>query len=391
MKTDYIPAQRTSRDVRSRNRSRAKFFRIRNIPDQNQGTMAESIRIDDQKPMYTGVGNLLRANYMISGNMEELTERDVFSYVDSSEFIRRFVTRVTDHVQIPKVPVYEFDTMVLAKNADDDVPEGVIWGMSEARNKHIGLTSNNGQGPEALETIQNYLQRLNFRPTRNAVTEFVQWLQDHYGDLHPLSPNAVIEIPDPKASKTGDYPTVVIIVYAKLSGEVNIVVEVMKNSSTARVANPDTVFEHVSSKVPSKDIKQYVADQYSTTVDEFRDDLIKNVVYDIEPGILQCAGYSHNKSGTIPEDASPLYAEKPASHWQKEIWKVQGMNASTGFARIWHVKSENTGIIQPSAGDFDPEEAVAMIKNELSERSSSPSTAEQTYTNDDQRESQARN
>lgn len=155
------------------------------------------------------------------------------------------------------------------------------------------------------------------------------------------------------------------ILYAHPDGKVIKTVEATLYSASFSVDDPDVVFDHVSQKIPSRDVEQYADNVYQATVEEFRISLTANLIDDLDRETLTEAGYTELKEEPIPEDVNQLYAGKTASYWQKEIWNADGINATTGFARIWFLPDEEVGVVGLSAGDFETDTAISRIKAEL--------------------------
>lgn len=142
-------------------------------------------------------------------------------------------------------------------------------------------------------------------------------------------------------------------------------VEATLYSGSFTVDDPDDVFTHVNPKIPSGDIKQCTDDVYQATVEEVQTRLTANLIDNLDRETLTETAYTELKEEPIPEDVNRLHAGKTTSYWQKEIWNVDGIDATTGFARIWYLPDEGLGVVGPSAGDFDTDTAIARIEAEL--------------------------
>ncbi|WP_232688962.1 hypothetical protein [Halobacterium zhouii] len=297
--------------------------------------------------------------------MKNLDEEELFTHIDSGQFIDHYVDRFVQDVETDRISTYEFDRMLLAEGGEGNIPGEVIWGAIRDFSKHIGMLSDIPDDAETIRDVQRYLQHLNANPNEQAVSAFFTYLQENYESITTISENALIEIPDPTAPKIGDYPVVDVILYAHPDGTVMKTVEATLYSASFSVDDPDAVFDHVSQKIPSRDVGQYADDVYQATVEEFRTRLTSNLIDNLDRETLTEAGYTELKEEPIPEDINRLHAGKTASYWQKEIWNVDGVDATTGFARIWFLPDEEVGVVGPSAGDFDTDTAISRIKAEL--------------------------
>lgn len=297
--------------------------------------------------------------------MVSLDTDDVFDYIDPGTFIDRYVERFIHRLDPESATTYEFDQMFLAQDGDGDVPDEITWGATREFSKHFALLSELPDDSETLREIQTHLQRLNMTPTEETINAFLTYLKDHYSSLTRVPENALIEIPDPTASKIGDYPVVDLILYAYPDEPVTKTIEATLHDASFAVDDPDDVFDHVNRKIPSGDVERFSDEVFQATVEEFRSELTRNLLEELNREMLEAAGYTELKKESVPEHVSRLKGGQPASYWQKESWRVDGIDATTGFARIWLLEDESGGVIEPSSGDFDPEDAIAGIKDEL--------------------------
>ncbi|MFC7164703.1 hypothetical protein [Halospeciosus flavus] len=299
--------------------------------------------------------------------MPELNEKELLTNINRGEFIERYVARFTQGLDTDSANIYDFDRMLLARDGDDDVPNELIWGAIRDYSKHVGLLSNTPSESEVLQEIQRYFHRLNVSAIEQTATAFSNYLQEHYTSITTITENALIEIPDPTVPHLGDYPVVDVILYAHPDDSIMKTVEATRYSANLSVDDPDAVFDHVSRAVPSRDIQQYADDVYQETVDAFSTELTSNLVEGLQRDALVAAGYTELKEEPVPDDVNRLYAGKPATYWQKEIWTIDEVDATTGFARVWFLPDDHVGVVEPSDGDFDHETAVAQIRTELDE------------------------
>lgn len=295
---------------------------------------------------------------MITEETEEL-----FAHIDSGVFIERYTDRFTRGIEVDDVTVHEFDRMVFAKGENEDVPEEIIWGAAGGFSRHIGLLPN--ADPKSIRDVRTYLRQLNMQPTKQTAEAFYSYLQENFSSITTLSHSALVEIPDPKAPKVGKYPVVNVILYGHPDGTVRKSVEATLHGTGFAVDEPESVFTHIDQKTSTGDVRTYADTVYRDTLAEFRDKLTENVVSELDGSTLESAGYTNLKEEDVPQSANRIHAGKGASYWQKEIWKVDGIDATTGFSRIWFITDEKRGIVHPSAGDFDINFAVQQIKEEL--------------------------
>lgn len=276
--------------------------------------------------------------------MTNVDEETLFTHIDSGQFIDRYVERFTQEVDTDSVSTYDFDRMLLAEGGREGVPDEVIWGAVRDFSKHIGMLSDMLPESDSLREIQGYLHRLNVNPSEHSANAFFTYLQENYSSITAITENAFIEIPDPTASKIGDYPVVDVVLYAHPDGTVMKAVEATRYNTGFSVDDSGSVFAHVNQKIPSGDITHYTDNIYQATVDEFRTKLTVNLLHDLDKTTLEEAGYTELKEEPIPEDVNQLHAGKSASYWQKEIWNVEEIDATTGFARVWFLTDENLEI-----------------------------------------------
>lgn len=297
--------------------------------------------------------------------MSKLDDNELFANVDSGVFIDRYVRRFVRGLETDSVSIYEFDRMLLAEGGHDGVPDEIVWGTVRDGSKHIGMLSELPDDEDALREIQAYLHSLNANAGGPAVEAFSNYLQEHFASLSTITENALVEIPDPMATKVGDYPVVDVILYAPPDGPVTKTVEATLYRASFSVDDPDAVFEHVGRHVPSGDVERYAETVYRETVEAFEDELTATIVEDLDRESLEAAGYAELKEEPVPENANPLYAGASATFWQKEIWSVDGIDATTGFARVWFLAEGGIGVVDVTDGDFDADAAIDLLKAEL--------------------------
>jgi hypothetical protein len=294
-----------------------------------------------------------------------LDNETVFANIDPGQFIDRYIERFVQEIESESIEVHEFDKIIFAEGSDDGLPGELVWGATHDFSKHIGLLSDYSSESDAISKIKQYLQLLNATPSDTAASKFLDYIQTHYSSVSPLSEHALIEIPDPTAAKIGEYPVVDIIIYALPDGEIIKTVEATLYKASFSVDDPDSVYAHVNKKIPSGDVHTFSDKVYQETLEEFETELTFNLIEDLHQETLDEAGYTKLKEAEIPESVNLLYGGKTAAYWQKESWKVDGIDATTGFARVWFLPDKNIGVIEPTAGDFDTDTAISRIRNEL--------------------------
>lgn len=297
--------------------------------------------------------------------MINLDNETVFANIDPGQFIDRYIDRFAQGVDTDSFTIYEFDRMIFAERSEDSLHGTLVWGAVHDFSKHIALLSDYSTESDDLNDIQQYLELLNTSPSQKAANNFLEYIQDNYDSIRTISENALIEIPDPTVSKIGEYPVVDVILYALPDGEVMKSIEATLYSASFSVDDPDSVYAHVNKKIPSGDIYDYTDEVYQATVAEFEKNLTFNIIDNLYQNTLREAGYTKLKEAEIPEAVNALYGGKTAAYWQKESWQVDGVDATTGFARVWFLPDENIGVIEPTAGDFDTDTAISRIRNEL--------------------------
>lgn len=299
-------------------------------------------------------------NFVIS-----LDEDTLFEYTDGGEFIEVYIDKFTQGIHTDSYSVYDFDRMIFAEGDGDSLPGMVIWGAIHDFSKHIGLLSEVPANESAVEEIQEYLQLLNLNPSEKSIKSFFTYLKQQYSTLTTIESHALIEIPDPTAPKVGEYPVVNVILYALPDGKIVKTLEATLNNATYTVDDPDLVYDHVSTKIPAGDVEEYADHIYAETAEEFEQQLVGNLLTGLTENQLVQAGYTKLKGEDVPEEINRMHAGKSATYWQKEIWNVDGIDATTGFSRIWFISDENIGVAEPSAGDFERSDAISRIRAEL--------------------------
>lgn len=310
-----------------------------------------------------------RVDRRVSVNVvTNLDEDTLFEYTDGGEFIEVYIDKFTQHIETDSYSVYDFDRMIFAEGEGNSLPGIVIWGAIHDFSKHIGLLSEIPADNSAVEEIQEYLQLLNLNPSEETINSFFTYLKQQYSTLTTIENHALIEIPDPTAPKVGGYPVVNVILYALPDGEVVKTLEATLNNASYTVDDSDSVYDHVSTKIPAGDIEEYADRIYAETAEEFEHRLVGNVLTGLTENQLEQAGYTKLKEEDVPEESNRMHAGKSATYWQKEIWNVDGIDATTGFSRIWFISDENIGVAEPSAGDFERSDAISRIRTELENR-----------------------
>lgn len=298
--------------------------------------------------------------------MTPLSTDELFEFIDQGTFIDRYVERFTEGLDGNEASMHEFDRMIIAERNES---QSLVWGAVGNYSKHMALLMgmSTDDDPELVRTIQAHLQQLNLNPTGDAMQEFTAFLREQFASLSAVSANALIEIPDPTVPKLGEYPVASVILFTRPDGVVTKSVKVTLKNSGFSAEDPDEVLYHVDEKTPPNDIRQYADKIYSQLVEDFRAEIDSHLISDVVEDELREAGYQKLKQGSVPEGLHPVYVGAAASYWQKELWNVEGIDASTGFARIWYIPDEEVGLVQSTGGDIDVNAAIEEIRRELTD------------------------
>lgn len=298
------------------------------------------------------------------GIVTRLDEETLVSAVGSTTVIDRYTDAFVAGLDSSNVTVQPFDSLVLA---EDETNAELVWGAVHDHSKHMALLSGENPDEASVAEVKDHVARLNQTGSKQAAAAFVEYLQDHYDSVTTLSAHALVEVPDPVAAKIGEYPVANLIVYALPDGEIIRTVEVTLKSTGFSAENREEVLDRVSEGTPAGDVERYAEEVYDETIRSIEDDLTANLVRDVTADDLSAAGYDELGTETVSKELNPLHSGESATLWQKEIWTVEGIEASTGFARVWLLDEHELGIVQPTEGDFDADDAIGAIRTELSD------------------------
>lgn len=291
----------------------------------------------------------------------EVDEETLVSILGAETIIDRFVDEFVADIDVSSIAVKSFDQLVLA---DGESQEELIWGSAGEFSKHLVFLPDSF--PDAqIEEVRSYVQQLNLRPTSETVEAFTTYLREHFDSLDRLQDNVLLEIPAPATPKIGDYPVVNVVLYHYPGEGIVTAVEVTLKSSGFTIDDRADVIDQVGQRTPDGDVRRYADAVYDDTIDALKAELTANLIPDVTGDAMKAAGYQQLGTSTVPEGINPLHEGATASQWQKELWAVDGVDASTGFARVWLVDDEQVGVVQPTRSDVDDEEAIRRIRTEL--------------------------
>lgn len=293
----------------------------------------------------------------------QVDEETVLSVVGADTVIDRYVEAFLADLDVSDVDVASFDQFVLARGGDQ---QELIWGAAKDGSKHVVLLPD-GSPDDHIDEVRSHVQQLNVHPTPETIDAFTTYLREQYDSLERLEYNRLIEMGAPVATKIGDYPVVNVVLYAYPGEGLIDVVEVTLKSSGFSIERREEVMEQVGRKTPTGDVRQYARSVHEQTLDDLRGELNANVVSGLTEETLQTAGYHRQKTATIPDDAHPIYEGREASQWQKDLPAIDGLDASTGFARVWLVGDDQIGVVQPTQNDVTSEDAIERIADELTD------------------------
>ncbi|WP_306055358.1 hypothetical protein [Natronococcus wangiae] len=70
----------------------------------------------------------------------------------------------------------------------------------------------------------------------------------------------------------------------------------------------------------------------------------------------------------IPQGIHPGYTGTEAELWQKPVSRVEYLSGAQGFVQVWiPVSDAEISLVSATRGEFDPETAVDVVRNSLSE------------------------
>lgn len=236
-----------------------------------------------------------------------MDDDELFTAIDSSEFIDRYIDSFVIGFETDDLTVNAFDRMILA--ADGPIDE-VIWAAANGYSKHFVFLQEPPDESQVIDEIQARLQQLNAHATKELIVSFLEYLGETFNSVSELDEHELIEIPDPAAARIGDYPVVNVILFGRPDGQVAQTVEVTYHSAGVAVERTDEVLRRVGGQTPQGDIKEYADAVYDDLVHEHREELNANLVRELSEETLEDAGYSMLKEATVPEDINPLYGDE---------------------------------------------------------------------------------
>lgn len=290
-------------------------------------------------------------------------EETLVSMFGAEAIIDRFVDEFVRNVDLSDVSVRSFDQLVLAEGESVDE---LVWGTAGGFSKHLVFLPDSFPD-DRIEEVRSHVQRLNLQPTEEATDAFMEYLREHFDSLERLESNVLLELPVPKATKIGDYPVVNVVLYEYPGHGIVTVVEMTLKSSGFAIDDREDVMEQVGERTPVGDVERYADSIYEYTFESLEDEVTSNLVPDLTADALRAAGYHQQGTAAVPEGTNLLHEGATASQWQKELWAVDGVDASTGFARVWLIEDEHVGVVQPTASDVSDVVAIDRMRTELAE------------------------
>lgn len=114
-------------------------------------------------------------------------EEKIFAYIDTDEFIERYVDEFRAGADDDVVSTCDFDKMLLAEGSAGETPDEVVWGAAQGFSKHIALVSEIPAESQSVDEIQTFLRKLNVGPSKQTINAFLAHLKQHFSSITTIT------------------------------------------------------------------------------------------------------------------------------------------------------------------------------------------------------------
>lgn len=239
----------------------------------------------------------------------------------------------------------------------DDGPIGfLVWFALDNYEEHTFFYQDESPNREILQRF------LFLSPSKQAMPNFKKLLQKYYDEYRELEVAKVLEIRDTYLPKLGKQPRVN-VGFCHEPEEDYIISGV---SGSPRVREPE-IIEDIDKIVPEKSLEKLVSQSVWNVNTQIKEDADRHTIAtNIRNQLDQDSDFRCETTKQLPSGIHPNYTGTDAELWQKPASRVDFMDGSQGFLRLWiPVADDDITLIDVTAGEYDRERIVDEIKEQF--------------------------
>jgi len=281
-----------------------------------------------------------------------MPEKYISEYaIDPREYIRRLIGRFKT-----RCPELSERTVEEAFFVDGGPVDYLVWFALEGYESHTFFYHDESPNPEALQRF------IAISPREEAVPRFKALLREQYDTYRELEIARLLELPDTYLPQLGQRPRAN-LGFCHEPGDDRIVTGA---SGTPRPREQE-IFDDIDKIVPDGSIEEFVSRTAWMVNQQIEADADKHTIdADVRERLEADPDFRRETTKPLPKGIHPQYTGSEAELWQKPASRVEHMDGSQGFLRVWiPVDGDGTALVDATAGEYDREEIVDAIRDDL--------------------------
>lgn len=206
-------------------------------------------------------------------------------------------------------------------------------------------------------------QLLSWSPNEDEMRLLKAYFAKQFEVVEPIEAASFLRIPDPYLP--GSKPSANVAFYKNPTDDV-----VNIGINTTPLQREEEILADVDRIVPASDLETFARNVINEFFDEIETEAEQHELEgNVRPLLEDDPHFRNQTTKPISRDVHPLYKGESAELWQKSISKVDVIDGSQGFVQVWVPEArDKIGLVTVTNGEYDHEEALMSIRDELEAR-----------------------